>query len=205
MSPSRVRLTRRAAAAALACAAPRQSWREVSRPEVLVEVLPREAVLSVDGVAAGPGPRTVSVTEPSHRYRFVATAPGFVAAAREDDGATLAGTRIALVLRPERFGSARRLDLDDAEGLAAAALLERRGAHGPALEYAERAVEVSPDAAQAQRVLGDAALASGRTPRAIEAYSAYLRLAPAAPDHEAVARRVEGLRRDLTVPAAGGR
>jgi tetratricopeptide (TPR) repeat protein len=202
MPPCRARAPLLAAVALglAACAAPRQPWSDVNRPEVLVDVLPRAAELAVDGVALGPGPRTVAVPDPGHRYRFTAALPGFVTAEREEDGARLASARIALVLRPEGFGSARRLDLEDGEGLAAAAaLLERGGAHGPALEYAERAVEVEPTAPRAQRALGDAALALGRRSRAVEAYSAYLRLAPGAPDAGEVAQRVELLRRDLTI------
>ena len=170
-------------------------------PEVFVDVLPRSAELTVDGAPLGPGSRAVPVPDPSRRYLFRAAAPGFQGVERADDGARLAGARIGLVLRPDGFGSARRLQLDDGDGLAAAAaLLERRGQHLAALEYARRAVEVAPREPRAQRVLGDAALALGRQQDAIQAYSAYLRLAPDAPDAAAVERRVERLRGDQVVP-----
>ena len=190
-----------AAARAAGCAAPRQPFRDLTPPEVLVEVLPRAAELSVDGRPLGRGARTVPVPDPGHRYRLRATAPGFVPAERSEDGARWAGARVGLVLRPEGFGSARPLELDDGESLAAAAgALARAGAHAAALEYAERAVEAAPQSARAQRVLGDAALAVGRRSRAIDGYSAYVRLAPSAPDRAAVMRQVEELRGDLTMP-----
>jgi tetratricopeptide (TPR) repeat protein len=191
-----------AAALALSCAAaPRQTWHETTPPEVLVEVLPRAALVALDGVALGLGARTVAVPDPGRRYRFRVSAQGFVPAEREGEGAQLAGARLGIALRPEGFGSARPLELDDGEGLAAAAaLLERRGAHRPALEYAERAAEAAPEVALGQRVLGDAASALGQRRRAIDGYSAYLRLAPEAPDRVAVAARLEALRGDVALP-----
>ena len=82
----------------------------------------------------------------------------------------------------------------------APALLERRGAHRQALEYAERAVEAAPEVALGQRVLGDAARALGQRQRAIDGYSAYLGLAPEAPDRNAVVSRLEELRGDVALP-----
>jgi len=190
-----------ALALALSCAAPRQTWHETTPPEVLVEVLPRAAQVALDGVAIGSGSRTVAVPDPARRYRFRVSAQGFVPAERDGEGARLAGARLGIALRPEGFGSARPLELDDGEGLAAAAaLLERRGGHRLALEYAERAAEVAPEAALGQRVLGDAARALGLRRRAIDGYSAYLRLAPEAPDRAAVAARLEELRGDVALP-----
>lgn len=190
------------AALASACAeAPRQPWRDQPPPEVLIEVLPRAAAVTVDGAPLGPGQRAVPVPAAEHRYRFAFRAAGFAPAEREETGEKLAGTRLAVVLRPDGFGTARRLEPDDAPGLgAAAALLERRGDHAAALEFAERAIALAPDTAQAQRVAGDAAQALGRRDRAVQAYSAYLALAPGAPDRAAVAARIEALRGDLTVP-----
>ena len=201
MTPLRASFAFALFALALACAAPRQPWRDTTPPQVLLDVLPRQAIINVDGAPVGSGAREVAVPDPAHRYRFTFSAPGFVPADREEQGAKLSGARLGVVLRPEGFGSARRLDLDDGAGLAgAAALLQRRGAHLAALEYADRAVEVAPVAPLPHRVAGDAALALGRRARAIQAYSTYLALAPEAPDHAAVSAHVEALRGDLTVP-----
>jgi len=185
----------------LACAPRKQAWRETTPPETFVELLPKGAELSVDGASLGPGGRTLAVPDPAHVYVLRATAPGFSAAERSEQGARLAGGRIGLALRPEGFGDARRLDFDDGVGLAAAAaLLEKKGRHELALEYADRAVELAPEHALGHRVAGDAALALGRRKRAIQAYSTYLSVAPDAPDRVVIERRVEGMRGDLTIP-----
>jgi len=185
---------------AAGCAAPKEAWRQ-SPPEVFVDVVPRAAQLSVDGALLGRGSHTVPVPDRAHVYVFHAAAPGFAPRQRKGEGAQLAGTRLDLVLRPDGFGEARRLDLDDGAGLAAAAsLLERRGQHLTALEYAERAVEVGPEVPLGHRVLGEAAQALGQRKRAIQEYSTYLRLAPDASDRGAVEQKVEKLRGDLTIP-----
>ncbi len=189
-------------ACAAACAGPKETWPRAPA-EVFVDVLPRGAELSVDGAPLGVGPHTVPVPEPAHVYVFHAAAPGFVPGERSGDGARLAGARIGLVLRPNGFGNARRLDLDDGAGLAAAAALMQRAGHpSTALEYGERAVEVSPEVPLGHRVVGEAAQALGQRKRAIQEYSAYLQLSPDAPDRAVVQRRVEELRGDLTIPGA---
>src|SRR5919202_6932853 len=113
MLPRRARRARCAARAAVAAAAAlsnvacatwsNQPWREVEPPEALVEVLPRDAELWVDGVAAGRGARTVPVPDPDHVYVFSAAAPGFAPEQRGGEGALLAGARVGIVLRPEGF------------------------------------------------------------------------------------------------------
>lgn len=189
------------AGAAAACASKKQSWRETAPPEVFIEVLPRSAQIAVDGRKLGPGSRTLAVPDPAHVYVFRASAPGFGAAERSEEGAKLAGARVGLVLRPDGFGSARRLDLDDAASLAqASALLERRGEHRFAAEYAERAVELAPEAPTQRRVLGAALLALGDQRRAIQELSTYLQLAPDAPDRRRVEQIVAKLRGDVTIP-----
>lgn len=189
------------ALAGAACAAPKEAWRQPGA-EAFVDVLPQEAVLSVDGAVIGSGSHAVPVPDRAHVYVLRAQAPGFPAAERSATGAQLAGARIGLVLRPPGFGEARRLDLDDGIGLASAgALLERTGRHEAALQYAERAVDAAPEAPKGYRVLGDAARALKQRKRAIQAYSSYLQLAPDAPDRAAVARAVEELRGDMTIPA----
>jgi len=184
----------------LACAAPKDAWRQTAA-EVFVDVVPRAALLSVDGAPLGTGAHTVPVPGPAHVYVFRATAPGFAPGERAGEGSRLAGTRLGLVLRPNGFGEARRLDLDDGSGLASAAsLLQRTGQHLLALEYAERAVEVGPEVALGHRVLGEAAQALGQRKRAIQEYSTYVQLAPEAPDRGVVERKVGELRGDLTIP-----
>jgi hypothetical protein len=184
-----------------ACATPRPPAGEPEPPEVFVDLLPSEAELTVDGVPLGSGPRAVPVPEPNHRYLFRASAPGFTPAERAGQGARLAGTRVGMVLRPAGFAAARPLDLDDGESLAAVAELLQRGGRGhAALEYAERAVEASPRSAPAHRVLGDVSLSVGASARALQAYRAYLLLAPDAADRDDVERRMRDLRGEPAVP-----
>jgi tetratricopeptide (TPR) repeat protein len=187
-------------ACAAACAARKEAWRQAP-PEVFVDVVPRAAQLSVDGAPLGMGAHTVPVPDPAHVYVFRAAAPGFAPRQREGVGSRLVGARLDLVLRPDGFGEARRLDLDDGSSLSlAASLLERQGKHAAALEYAERAVEVSPEVPLGHRVLGEAAQALGQRKRAIQEFSTYLQLATDAPDRRAVEGKVERLRGDLTIP-----
>jgi tetratricopeptide (TPR) repeat protein len=203
MPPPAARCATLAALAALAssCAAPRQPWRETRPPEAVVEVLPREAEVAVDGAPPRRGARTVPVPDPAHRYLFRGSAPGFAPAEVARSGAELAGARIGLVLRPDGFGSARPLDLDEPEGLAAAgAALLRAGRPAQAIEYAGRAAELAPEEPLPRRVLGEAYRRTGERARAAQELSAYLRAAPDAPDRDEVARAVEALRGDVEVP-----
>jgi tetratricopeptide (TPR) repeat protein len=191
-----------AAALFAACAGPaRTTWSEATPPEVFVEVLPRDAQVALDGVPLGVGPRSVPVPDAQRRYTLRASAAGFAPDERSADGAQLAGARLALVLRPDGYGESRLLDYDEAAGLAsAAAALVRGGRPAQAMDYAERAAELAPDAPLPRRVLGDASWALGRRQRAAAEYAAYLAAAPEAPDRPAVEARVEELRHDVTIP-----
>jgi hypothetical protein len=185
---------------AAGCATEKQSWQRP--PEVLVDVMPKSALLAVDGVSLGAGGRIIPVPNAAHVYVLTAIAQGFTPIERTGTGTALAGGQITLVLRPEGYGEARRLDLTDSAGLAAAAvLLERRAQHREAMEYAERSLEVGPEQPLAHRVIGDAAYALKQHKRAIDAYSAYLAASPGAPDRRVVEGRVEKLRGDITIPA----
>jgi tetratricopeptide (TPR) repeat protein len=201
MPPSAARAAA-ALVAAAACAAPRQPWHETFPAEAMVEVLPSDAEVAVDGAPARRGAQTVPVPDPEHRYVFRASAPGFAPAEVARAGAALAGARVGLALRPTGFGDALRLDLDEPAGLAAAgAALLRDGRTAQAIEYAGRAAELAPEEPLPRRVLGEAYRRSGARARAVEELSAYLRAAPGAPDKVEVERTVEALRGDMTVPA----
>jgi hypothetical protein len=187
------------AAVALACSSPRPRLDQVSPPEGFVEVLPRSAELSVDGVVVGPGARTLPVRDPARVHRLRATAAGFHPAELELPGEKLAGARVGLVLRPDGFGEGRELDMDEPAGLASAAALLLRGGHAEeATQYASRAAELAPEAPLPHRVLGDAWLRLGQRERAADAYAAYLAHArPDAPERPDVERRLGVLRGDL--------
>ncbi len=172
-------------------------------PEVFVEVLPRGAVLEVDGRLLGPGSRPVPVPEPGRRYHLRASAPGFLVAEMTAEGAQLLGTRVSLVLRPEGFGASRRLDAGDPPSLAqAAATLLRADRLDDAREYADRSLELA-EVPLSHRVLGAVYEKRGDRRNAAQQYSIYLSLVPDAPDAKAIAEAVERDRGDLTIPGRG--
>lgn len=185
-----------AAALALACAGGRAAApaEEAPAPEVLVEVLPRSADVTLDGRPLGRGGGAVPAPEPG-RHVLAVAADGYEPVERTLVEEDLAGVRVAEALRPLGFAAPRALDYDDAEGLAlAAAFLARRGAARDASDYAERALVLDPGVALAHRALGDAAAREGDRRRAVAAWTEYLRLAPGAPDAAEVAARVDEAR-----------
>jgi len=186
-----------------ACAPARESWRQVvpQRPEVLVDVLPREAEVRAHGNPVGVGARPVEVGPEPTPVQVLA--PGFEKA---DLLLTLpqAGTRVGVALRPAGFGGGRPLDMDEPGGLAAASgALLKLGRNAEALQYAERAVELNPKLGVARRALGLALLKAPPSrrnrDRAVFELSAYLTSAADAPDRRQIERIVEGLRGDISI------
>jgi tetratricopeptide (TPR) repeat protein len=188
------------ALAAVGCASDRESFRDVAPPELLLEVLPRGALLELDGVAVGRGSRAIPAPRPG-AHVLVVSADGFEPVERGLPEGSLDGVRVGVALRPEGFGAARRLELDEASGLAAAAVaLGRGGRHRDAHDYGARAVALDGRNALAQRALGDALSALGRRDEARAAWGRYLLLAPDAPDARDVEQRMGTGRATFEVP-----
>lgn len=189
-------------AAVLACAAPQQRFEDVNGPQGLIEVLPRDALVEVDGAPPGAGAVTLPISDRRRVHAVVVRAPGFETLEAQIPAEQLAGGRVGLALRPQGFGSARPLDMDEPTGLtAAAALLLRGGRDREAAEYAQRAAELAPEAPGPRRLLADAYLRSGHRERALQEYAAFLAHAPRdAPERAEVERRVAALRGDLSMP-----
>ena len=186
---------------ATACAAEKASFREIAPPELYVEVLPRGALLELDGVGQGKGSRGLPAPPPGEHV-LVVSAEGFEPLDRPLPKGSLDGIRIGVALRPEGFGGARRLDFDEPTGLAAAAAaLLRVGRPRDARDYAARAAALDDRAALAQRVLGDALAALGQKNEARAAWGRYLILAPDAPDRAEVERRMGEGRTTIDLPA----
>jgi len=184
----------------LACAPAKQAWSEAApaRPEVFLDVLPRSAVVLVDGEVAGQGPLTVRV--PEGGALVAVSAPGFDAQ-RLTLGPRQGGGRVAVALRPVGFGGGRELGADDAGGLAAAgSWLLRAGKPLEAAGYAERAVDVSPSTPEGHRVLGLSLARLGRRGPAAQELSTYLQLSPSAPDRQEIEILVTRLRGDINIP-----
>jgi predicted Zn-dependent protease len=186
---------------AASCAPAKQAWSEAEprRAEVFLDVLPRNAEVRVDGAARGAGPVTLKLGEASVRVEVGAA--GFEPRELAIDPRTLAGARVGVVLRPVGFGAGRPLEIDEAGGLAAAgAWLLRAGRPLEAEGYAERAVEASPNAAEPRKVLGLALAKQGKRSRAAQELSAYIQLAPSAPDRAEMEVMVARLRGDIAIP-----
>jgi predicted Zn-dependent protease len=198
----RSRLPALAAALAAACTPARQPWSEAvaARPEVFVDVLPRDAEVRVDGAYLGRG--SVALPLGSGPSRVMVRAQGFETRVVEVDPRVHAGARLGVVLRPAGFGEGRRLEIDDAAGLAAAgAWLLREGKVAEAAWYAERAVEAAPSTPQPRKVLGLALVKQGKKGRAAQELSYYIQYAPQAPDRDEIEVLVARLRGDIAFPA----
>jgi predicted Zn-dependent protease len=197
----RVQAAALAAALAVACAPARQPWSEAvpARPEVFLDVLPRNAEVRVDGAPVGDGPVTVRIGEMGAQVEV--RAGGFEPRLLALDPKVHAGARVGVVLRPSGFGGGRRLEIDEASGLAAAgAWLLRSGKVVEAAWYAERAVEAAPSAPEPRRVLGLALAKQGQKRRAAQELSHYLQYAPSAPDRVEIEGMVTQLRGDIAIP-----
>lgn len=193
--------------AALAAGAgpPKQSWDSVVKPEVKVEIMPRSAVVEVDGKALGRGFATLDVTDPKRKFRVKASAEGFETAEAVVEGASVANHHYFVALRPLGFGADRRLDPADAPSMAvAAAALWRAGRVDDAAEYAEQSIR-GGNTPLANRVLGDVWRRRGNRDRAIQYYAAYLSLADDPPDAAEIKSWVSQVKGDITIPAEGGR
>jgi tetratricopeptide (TPR) repeat protein len=181
-----------------ACGGGRRPAAEESAPaELLVEVLPPDAQVVLDGRPLGPGSRAVPAPGPRPEPHLLRVeADGYEPVERQLAEDDLAGVRVGAALRPLGLGSERLLELDEPVGLAqAAAHLAPERPHD-AVAYAERALALDGRIAVAHRALGDARAALGDPRRAAAAWAEYLRLAPEAPDAAAVAERIAEARPD---------
>jgi hypothetical protein len=182
----------------IACAeAQPVSWKEVRPPEVYVETLPSGALVSANGAEIGRSPLSFPVPEEGRTYQIRASAPGFQPAATELTGSRLAGTRLDLVLRPEGFGTQRRLVPGEPVGLAqAAAALLRANRPKDALAFAQASLAAG-DSPQAHKISGEAYRLLGDRNRAIQEFSIYVTMVPDAPDRKSVEQAIAAARKDI--------
>jgi tetratricopeptide (TPR) repeat protein len=178
----------------------KETWESVVKPEAKVEVVPRRAVVEVDGKARGQGFATLDVTDPKRKFRVRATAEGFEPLEVVVEGGAIADQSFFLALRPLGFGSTRRLDPADAASMAqAAAALWRAGRVDDAAEYAEQSLR-GGETALANRVLGDVWRRRGDRDRAVRHYASYLSLAQDPPEAAEIRAWVSQGKGDITVP-----
>jgi len=182
----------------IACAsAPPVTWKEVRPPEVYVETLPAGALVSANGAEIGKSPLSLPVPEAAATYQIRASAPGFEPAVSELSGAKLAGTRLDLVLRPEGFGTQRRLVPGEPVGLAqAASALLRSNRPKDALAFAQASLAAG-DSPQAHKISGEAYRRLGDRNKAVQEFSIYLTMSPDAPDRKAIEQTIDAARKDI--------
>jgi len=182
----------------MGCASsPPVSWKEVNPPAVYVETLPAGALVSANGAEIGKAPLSFPVPEEGARYQIRASAPGFEPAVTELSGSKLAGTRLDLVLRPEGFGTQRRLVPGEPVGLAQAAFaLLRANRPQDALAFAQASLAAG-DSPQAHKIAGEAYRRLGDRNRAVQEYSIYLNMSPEAPDRKVIEQAIESARKDI--------
>ncbi len=197
MSP-RTRAAASLAVLLAACAGPKPvSWSEVRPPEVYVDTLPPGAIVSVDGVEIGKGPLSVPIRDESRSYLVRVTAEGFEPLEASLPGAKLAGTRHEVVLRPQGFGSERKLAAGEPAGLLQAAfVLLRANRNAEALAYAEASLAAG-ESALAHRTAGYAQLRLGNRNEAVRQFSLYISLAPEAADRKDIEKAVGLARKDI--------
>jgi len=190
----------------IACASsPPVAWKDVNPPEVYIETLPAGALVSANGAEIGRSPLSFPVSDGGARYQIRASAPGFEPAVTELSGSQLAGAHLDLVLRPEGFGTQRRLVPGEPVGLAQAAFaLLRANRPKDALDFAQASLAAG-DSPQAHKISGEAYRRLGDRNRAVQEYSIYLNMSPEAPDRKAVEQAIESARKDIqmTQPKLG--
>jgi len=182
----------------VACASAQPvTWKQAVPPEVYVETLPPGALVTSNGVEIGKAPLSLQIPDEAGAYLIRATAPGFEPWESRLSGEKLAGTRLDLVLRPEGFGSQRRLASGEPVGLVQAAYaLLRADRPADALAFAQASLAAG-DSPQAHKVAGEAYRRLGDRNRAIQEWSLYVSLAPDAPDRKAVEQAIAGARKDI--------
>ncbi len=193
-----------AGAALAACGGQKgTTWADVQPPVAFVDVLPAGAVVSVDGKEVGRAPLDFPVRDARRSYAVRVTAPGFEPLELSLAGATLAGTRLDLVLRPEGFGTQRELQAGEPTGLLQAAVaLLRADRPTEAIAFAKASLAAG-DSAAPHRVMGLAYRKLGQRDQAVKELSLYLaQAAPDAPDRAEVERTVSALARDIEMAPA---
>lgn len=191
---------------AAACAGPQPvGWSQVNAPVAYVETLPPEALVVVNGVEVGKGIVSFPVPDEARTYAIRVTAPGFEPLESSVPGGKLAGTRIELVLRPEGFGSQRRLAPGEPVGLLQAAVaLLRADRPTEAIAFAQASLAAG-DSPQGHRVCGQAYRRLGKRDLALKEFSLYLSLAPGAPDRKEVEEAISAVSRDIEMTAPKAR
>jgi PEGA domain len=188
---------------ATACASEQKAtWADVQPPVVYLETLPVGAHVAVDGTSVGLGPLAFPVRDGARTYVVRVTAPGFEPLEISLVGSKAAGARLDLVLRPEGFGSQRKLEAGEPAGLLQAAVaLLRANRPKDALAFAKASI-LAGDSPQGHKVAGQAYRKLGDRGQAVKEYTMYLSMAPDAPDRKAIEEAITATSKDIDMTPA---
>jgi hypothetical protein len=178
----------------------KQSWEEVTTPDVRAEFLPRSALVEVDGQARGRGYALLKITDPQQVFRVKLSAEGFETEEAPVEAGRIVNRELLIALRPAGFD--RRLVTNDAPAMAlAAAALWRAGRVDDAADYADQSLRAG-NTPLANRVLGDVWRSRGNRDQATKYYTMYLSLTDNPPDAAEIrAWLLQPRPGDITIPA----
>lgn len=146
----------------------------VRSKEATLEVMPRSALVEVDGKEQRRGLVTIDATDPKRIFRIRVSAEGFETREAEVLAGQAAARQVVVVLRP--VGLDGPVDAQDAPSLAlAASALLGAGRATDAVDYAEQSLRTRNNGL-ANRVLGDVWRQRGDRDRATRHYTMYLSL-----------------------------
>jgi len=163
------------AALAFLGAPPKESWDNVTRPEVRAEFLPRTALVEVDGQERGRGFVIVELSDPKRTFKVRVSADGFEPREAVVEAGKVVHRQYVLALRPAGFD--RAADPADAASMALAAAALLKADHlDDAADYAQQSLNAG-NTPLANRVLGDVWRRRGDRDQATRYYAMYLSLA----------------------------
>jgi tetratricopeptide (TPR) repeat protein len=169
---------------------------------VYVETLPIGALVAVNGTDVGLGPLAFPVRDEARSYAIRVTAAGFEPLDLTVVGSKVTGARLDLVLRPEGFGSQRKLEAGEPAGLLQAALaLLRANRPKDALAFAKASIAAG-DSPQGHKVAGQAYRKLGNRDQAVKEYTMYLSMMPDAPDRKAIEEAITATSKDIDMTPA---
>ncbi len=193
-------LTTIAALAALALTAEKQTWSETQKPQLRAEILPRSAVVEVDGKQVGRGFVSLDVNQPDRTFKVRISAEGFETEEAMVTASKAVNRPVFLALRPAGF--AKPVAPEDASSMAlAASALLKAGRLDDAVDYAEQSLRTG-NTPLANRVLGDVWRQRGDRDQAVRYYTMYLSIADDPKDGPEIrAWLLQDKPGDITVPA----
>lgn len=189
------------------CAAEKLALNEVARPEIVIESIPRGALVTEGATELGATPLVFRAGSATSEHRLTLKRDGFLPQEISVAGAEVAahsGQRLYVPLRPASWDAkSKPIDPDDAGQLVrAGADLAKAGKCPEAIPFFRRVAQIDPRFAAAHKGLGTCYAKLGRRADAVNAYKQYLLYAPDAPDVEKVREIVSRAEGDIDLAPA---